>query len=101
MTKPNASAAVAGCFTGLIAIPLGGILNGYAFAVLWGWFIVPVFHLPEIGIVQASGIGLVVGMLTHQDTPRDKDREWWEGSLILVLKPLMALLFGAIWKAFL
>lgn len=93
--------ATAGCLSMAIAAPFAILLNGYALSVLWAWFMVPVFHLPEIGIAQASGISLVVGMMTHQVTPVDKEREWWEEPITILGRPLIALLLGAIWKSFL
>ena len=49
---------------GALILALSSILRGYVLTWLWLWFIVPVFHLPELGIVQAIGISAVVGFLT-------------------------------------
>ena len=49
-----------------LAMAIGSIFNGYALSVLWGWFVVPVFGLPQISIVPAIGIAIVVSYLTYQ-----------------------------------
>ena len=52
-------------FLGFVPLMVvGAILNGYALSITWGWFMVPTFGLPELGIAQAIGIALVVGFLT-------------------------------------
>jgi hypothetical protein len=41
---------------------------------LWLWFVVPIFHLPALNIVQAIGISMVVGFLTMQmSTAKEED----------------------------
>ena len=37
---------------------------GFVFSRLWAWFIVPVFNLPALTVMQAVGINIVVGLLT-------------------------------------
>ena len=52
------------------------IFNGYALSVLWGWFVVPTFSAPALGVVPAIGIAMVVSHLTlHQthDCKKEKD----------------------------
>lgn len=47
--------------------------RGYVFSILWGWFIVPVFHLPMLGIATAIGVAMVVSFLTHQLRKEETD----------------------------
>lgn len=91
------------------------ILNGYVLSVLWGWFIVPTFGAPELGIVPAIGLVLVVGILTHgtrgigdiasylkkngEDENKDEDlkacgKKLLEYCAVIILAPLIALLLG-------
>jgi len=83
---------------------LASIFNGYALSVLWRWFVVPVFGLPELGIVSAIGISMVVHFLTYQDMPEDKSKSFGEKltmkCMIAFIHPASALLFGAIAKEF-
>jgi len=93
--------AALGIFVSLIvALVLGSIFNGYALSVLWGWFIVPVFHLPALTVVPAIGIAMVVGYLTRQIGPdvEEKDRSSSEkmarSFAHAFFLPLFALFFG-------
>lgn len=51
----------------------GTIMNGWALTVLWTWFIVPVFNLPTLSIIQAIGIGMVVTFLTRHSIDKEED----------------------------
>jgi len=47
-------------------------VNGFVLSVLWGWFVVPIFHLPILPIIPAIGIFLTINLFTagckvHQD----------------------------------
>jgi hypothetical protein len=95
----------------LIGIPatiaITAIFDGYALSVLWRWFIVKQFSLPELSIPAAIGIGLVVSDLTHQFPPdvEEKDRDATTKLLITfgksIGRPLFLLLIGSIVKSFL
>lgn len=93
--------AILGGFVLVVAlIVISSICNGYALSVLWGWFIVPIFHLPQLSIPTAIGIALVIGYLTKQEThdSKDDDRSFGEimtrATVLSILKPAIALLFG-------
>lgn len=62
--------AVLGVFGLAVA---GSIWSGYVFSVMWGWFVVPYFHLPAISIPVAIGVGLIVSMLTHDKTGNEAE----------------------------
>jgi len=86
---------------GICALAVGmSILNGFVFYKLWGWFIVPVFHTPELGIVTAMGIALLVSFLTSQTHHEYKDHERKNGWIVLV-QPFIVLGIGYIIKCFL
>jgi hypothetical protein len=56
-----------GWFVGVLALlALSLIWRGYVLAVLWGWFAVPTFGLPELALAPAMGLSLVVSFLTYQ-----------------------------------
>ncbi len=86
--------AVMGCVGMILLLPFGSMLNGYALSVLWAWFMIPVFHLPALGIAQAIGISIVIGMLTKQETPTDKTQEWYTPFIMIFAKPLLSLGIG-------
>jgi len=87
----------------LLTIPLialSSLWRGYVLTVLWGWFIVPVFHLPALGIVVAIGIAMVVGFLTYQHPPenpadtRSASEKFSAAIAIAIVHPAMFLLIG-------
>jgi len=63
---------------------------------------VPTFGLPELSVVPAIGIAMVVSYLTHQysGTKKDNDESFGEtilkGAMLAILKPSFALFFGYI-----
>ncbi len=95
--------AVFGGIVGIgLLLVLSSIFNGYALSVLWGWFIVPTFGAPALGIVPAIGIAMVVSYLTHQKNESKKEDEDDDGIGVKIFKlaipvlgkPALALLFG-------
>ena len=50
------------------------LINGLALKFLWGWFVVPTFHLTPLALVPAIGIGLCVALLTAQYIPKEEDQ---------------------------
>ncbi len=93
--------AVLGGFVGIVALlVLSSLLRGYAFSVLWGWFMVPTLGLPHLSVAQAIGIAMVVSFLTYHDTSNIPKKEESAGATIArgvsfaVAYPLLALLIG-------
>ena len=79
---------------GLIVLTIVAyLLNGVALKLLWGWFMVSTLGLPVISLVQAIGIGIVIGFLTQQHIPRDED-EKKELLVFEVLTPVIVIAFG-------
>lgn len=80
------------------------IWKGYVLSVLWTWFLVGPFGWPSLSIPHATGIALIVGFLTHQDTAAKDERDKWEkitAAIVLTLvAPALALFSGWIVKAF-
>jgi len=67
-----------GCLASLIAlisIPFAYVVNGWALATLWGWFIVPTFDVPTLSIPVAIGLAIVVGYLTKATPNLDSVKE--------------------------
>ena len=85
----------------LLFIPLA-MLNGWAISTLWGWFIVPVFHLSLLTMKQAIGFGLVISYLTstpaHAATQKKETKDQFTNTLIIIVynitKPLLAVAVG-------
>lgn len=88
--------------TVLIAIPatvlvIAGlaIIRGLVVSYMWGWFMVPIFALPEISIVPAIGIAMTLSYLI-KGLPEVKKEEWKEILLRNALGPLSVLSVGYI-----
>jgi hypothetical protein len=101
--KVSAGAKLA---TYLILSPFFFALSGWVLSVLWGWFLVrEPFSLPAIGLVEAIGLSLIVGYLTHGFRPQsecvDQDAAFFQGLGYMVAKPILALVFGFVIKGFL
>ncbi len=79
-------------------------LHGWVFTVLWGWFVMPVFHLPPLKIAQACGLILLarmVPMIKTSATPEPLVTDYGRRVLTLVLWPGITLGLGAIIRMFL
>ena len=88
-----------------ISLILSPIWRGYVFSILWGWFIVPVFALQALTIVQSIGLGYVVSFVTWQhvagiDDKRSANEKIIESVAYAFLMPLFALAFGAVVNSF-
>lgn len=95
----TAGIAVAAVFGSLAAIILtlvwGAFWAGLAASVLWGWFAVPIFGLPALGVAQAYGIALVLRSFRWM-TPEDSKTDRSAGEVFargIMLPPLMCGLF--------
>ena len=86
---------VIGLFIGAV------ILRGWALSTLWGWFAVPIFHLPALSIPQAIGVSIVVSLLTYQRIPEGAKDKKWDPIAHSVLVPLFAVWVGWIVKGYL
>lgn len=92
----------------VVTIALGfytNILNGWAVAKLWHWFIVPTFKLPELSIPIAIGVSLIVTYLTIRISTKKDERGYGEqmclGFALGTIKPLCFVLMGWVITLFL
>lgn len=37
------------------------LFQGWTLSLLWGWYIVPTFNIPDLSVVNAIGISILVG----------------------------------------
>jgi hypothetical protein len=74
-------------------LPIAAIMYGWAFSVLWGWFFVPLFNLPEVSVFAGIGIAMTVRLLL----PSNYDPKKYEGKDFAdVLGDLIGLAVGMI-----
>ncbi len=83
-------------FSSILGIVASVIWSGFVLSQLWVWFIVPVFHAPQLTIPIAIGISMTVSYLTRQlDTAKDKEKnEWWEVIVLALAYPTITLILG-------
>lgn len=67
--KENTVAVIASVAVGLVALLALSIIwsalwFGLSLSILWGWFVVPLFGLPSIGVAQSYGLILVLRLMT-------------------------------------
>jgi hypothetical protein len=75
------------------------LINGWAFWLLWQWFVPSVFiGLPVLTLGQAIGLGMVVSYATYTYVPSKEDDKG--SAMILIFRPLLSVLFGFIVKQF-
>ncbi len=91
---------IVGVAVGAVAFVIAeALLRGWALSIMWGWFAVPLFHLPPLGIAQAMGVSLVIGMLCHQYVP-SKEGDAWTAVITVILSPFVVLLIGYVVKGY-
>ena len=79
---------------------LAGIVRAIVIASLWGWFIAPAFHLPEMPLITAYAVSMLVGLFANYDTSGERFKGKELGEIMstvfatAVLSPLMTLGLG-------
>lgn len=71
------------------------IWSGYVLMLLWGWFVVPLFALPALGLINAIGIMTIVGLTTKQYVSTNGDNKH-EFIASMFMRPAVALVIGFI-----
>lgn len=84
----------------------GALWSGLTISVLWGWFVVGLFPVPELSIAHALGLGLVLRAAQGAKTnPKKDDRPFAvQMGTAIIRSPMICgilLLSGYIAKAFL
>lgn len=86
----------------LLGIPIT-ILHGWILSLLWKWFFVPIFALPELRLIEAIGIMIVIGFIRHRAVwSREEDRQAiaLHGVIDSLIAPFIFLAFGWIVRSF-
>lgn len=84
--------------TVILIIAVAAILKGWALTVLWGWFVAPVFHLPQLNLPAAIGLGAIISFLTWEGVdaqePQRTRTEKAARTAVVWARPLLAVGFG-------
>jgi len=77
----------------LILATAAAVLDGWVLKTVWGWFIVPLFSLPQIPLAYAVGLRMAVAAIFNR-VPNDD-----ESSLHYTIVALLTTLagFGFVW----
>lgn len=59
----------------VVALVLGAIIGGFVLSKLWVWFMVPIFDLNPLSIVEAIGLTFIVGYMTKNLVETNKPLE--------------------------
>jgi len=82
---------------GFIAlVVLSSIWSGFVLSIVWEWFMVPAFHLPQLSVALAIGISLTIRMVVAQyyEDSKDADKEVTKAISSAIVYPLIVLIFG-------
>jgi hypothetical protein len=95
----DTGAAVVGCSAlAMMLIVLDVLLaiyRGWVLSVLWGWFALPLGAAPNLSVVEASGVVLIVSVFFAGRTHYKKHEADIIGTLTYaVLAPLVTLITG-------
>jgi len=89
-------------FVGVIALMFGAyILMGFAVQQLWGWFVVPFFHLSAIGIAEALGLTLLGSAASNFNPIKSGDFSARFLVLLMIFRPAGILATGFLLHLFL
>lgn len=73
--------------------------RGYVLSVVWGWLVVPIFHLAPITIIGAVTLSLIVGFLTQHATSTE-EQPVGQTLMMAFIYPLIVLIFAFFAKGF-
>ena len=80
---------------GMIIIP---IIKGFVLSKLWLWFIVPIFQIQPLRVIEAIGIIFLINFIRLKRDKPDDSEEFWVGFAynigFTIVMGCFALLFG-------
>lgn len=87
----------------LVSLVVALCWAGWVFSALWEWFISPILSLRPISVPEAIGLIVTIGFVLarHQDKRQELNWDSIQDRIVdWVLRPLVALVVGAIVNAF-
>lgn len=78
----------------ILMMVIGTLMNGWALSILWKWFVIPIFGLPALSIIQAIGISMTVGLLISRSSADNSKKEWTEIVGGYIAYPVLAVGIG-------
>ena len=75
----------------VLAMIISPIINGFVFSKLWIWFIVPIFQVQPLRVVEAIGVVFLINFVrARKDKEADKDKFWENFATNMIFVVLMA-----------
>ncbi len=72
------------------------LLEGICVSLLWGWFMVPLFDLPSIGVAGGIGMAVLGSLLSNSAPPAKSSDEALYRTLLSFVNPVLLLAIGYI-----
>ena len=76
-----------GCIGLFAVLPLVAVLRGFILTQLWAWYLVPLFHIPQIAVLEAIGLSYIVTFF--QGTPQKSETDWGYTFVAAFIGPLL------------
>lgn len=57
---------------------ISSIVNGFVILKLWTWFIVPIFEIQPLRLIEAIGLMFLVNYLMIKQYKKTEKEEFWE-----------------------
>lgn len=54
------------------------IINGFVLSKLWLWFIVPIFQIRQISLIEAIGLVCFISFIAAKKVKTEQDKFWQE-----------------------
>lgn len=89
-----------GVFGIIGAAVLVSVFSGYVLDTTWGWFVVPIFPVPELGIVRSMGLALVINYLVDSGPSNEAQPSLQEKVLYSFSRSLSVLVIGFVYSQF-
>lgn len=79
---------------GLLALPFV-YWKAHVFTILWGWFVVPYFHLPPLSPWLVYGLITMYAMLKSETPKEDEPKTKWVAAYVgFIVSPAISLGIG-------
>jgi hypothetical protein len=85
----------------LVKIVAVGVVQAFVLSKLWAWFVIPTLHAPELSVVMAFGIAMIIAVFKERGKDGESEKDLAklataEITEVLII-PLFILLLG--WAA--
>jgi len=73
------------------------LMNGYILSTMWGWFIVPMFEVKGISVLNAYALFLIAGLFSNKTQAQSESDSVFYGKVVfMITRNLFLFFFGYI-----